>query len=155
MGVYLYIRACRDRSTLLVSYTHSSQPTQPRPVLCWCGLNEVSICSDLSQLDMTLAVAEALTPNKPNQLSQTFEELTALAEAGHEDKLNVRVTDVVSQVDGDSYSHGLYSELVIYSFGKTHGERTGMLTWPGNPSGLIDCCQCTADNKLNKTTAST
>ena len=22
-GVYLYIRACRDRSTLLVSYTHS------------------------------------------------------------------------------------------------------------------------------------
>ena len=60
-------------------------------------------------------------------MSQTFEELTALAEAGHEDRLNVRATDVVGDVKGDSYTDALHSEMVIYSFGKTHGKNLGKL----------------------------
>ena len=49
----------------------------------------------------------------------------ALAEAGHEDNLNVRVADVVSNVKGDSYTDALQSEMVIYSFGKMHGKKLG------------------------------
>ena len=76
-------------------------------MLSWFGLNLVSSCSDFSQM------------------SQTFEELMALAEAGHEDNLNVRTIDVVSAVEGDSYTDALLEEMVIYSFGKAHGKDLG------------------------------
>lgn len=53
---------------------------------------------------------------------KSYAELIALAEAGHEDNLNVRYCDSVDSNVQDIYQEGSSDEVIIYSFGKLHGK---------------------------------